>query len=535
MTSGLVQRQICNVCKSDVRRNQSKVKCISCKNFFHTFCVSLPFSRHQRKKWQCGYCISRLEELPLFNLSDNEFHSALGNEISNNGNMPYDVNELNNIFRGENISPVNEYMTNQTDIQYNFQNAVYLTSEEVDTLCDDFDDLCNFTSLCVNVRSIQNIENLTRFQALVASLSIKPSIIAINETWLSDTDFGPHHQLPDYNFIHNHRTKGRGGGVGIYIQSSLPYTVRNDLSVMKNKIFESLFVDLHFRSKTITAGTIYRSPLNNSSEVNDFFGTLKQKLRILKNNYRTPCYILGDLNFDLNDLENRDVNSLKECMHNNYFISLINQPTRITDSTATCIDHIWTNVVNSDIRTGIICDPVADHLATFQVTNFNEYISPLIENDLFFDQVDYDKLYDNLSNENFEIVFQENQTVDSMFECFYKIIQRNLKQVTTTKRITNNKYDHQWHDKELKKLKRKKEAMYKKAKNNSEFKQASRSLQKDYEKMIKRKKISYYQGTFSKYKNDIKRTWGTLNSLLGRKRKDVSLCLKNDDQIVFDK
>ena len=133
---------------------------------------------------------------------------------------------------------------------------MYLISEDIDTLCDDFDDLCNFTSLCVNVRSLQNIENLTRFQALVASLSVKPNIIAVNGTWLMDTDFGPHLQIPDYTFIHNHRTVGSGGGVGLYIHKTLPYSLTNDLSVMNNKIFESIFVNLHFRSKTITAGTI---------------------------------------------------------------------------------------------------------------------------------------------------------------------------------------------------------------------------------------------------------------------------------------
>ena len=51
----------------------------------------------------------------------------------------------------------------------------------------------------------------TVIEARLNDYSIKPSIIANNETWLLDTDFGPHHQLPNYNFIHNHRIKGRGG------------------------------------------------------------------------------------------------------------------------------------------------------------------------------------------------------------------------------------------------------------------------------------------------------------------------------------
>ena len=40
---------------------------------------------------------------------------------------------------------------------------------------------------------------------------------------------------------------------------------------------------------------------------------------------------------------------------------------------------------------------------------------------------------------------------------------------------------------------------------------------------------------FEKYSKDVKRMWSTMNSLLGRKRKDVCLCLKIDSEIVFDK
>ena len=91
-------RQIYNICKTNVKRNQSRVKCISCQGLFHACCVVLPFARHKRKKWQCAYCISRLDELPFFNLSSHDFNGGIGNEISNNGNMIYDMNKLNSIF-----------------------------------------------------------------------------------------------------------------------------------------------------------------------------------------------------------------------------------------------------------------------------------------------------------------------------------------------------------------------------------------------------------------------------------------------------
>ena len=55
-------------------------------------------------------------------------------------------------------------------------------------------------------------------------------------------------------------------------------------------------------------------------------------------------------------------------MFNYNFFPLINKPTRITDSSSSAIDHIWTNVSNTSIKSGIIAHCVADHLPVIQVS-----------------------------------------------------------------------------------------------------------------------------------------------------------------------
>ena len=71
---------------------------------------------------------------------------------------------------------------------------------------------------------------------------------------------------------------------------------------------------------------------------------------------------MGDLNYDLINLESNIVNEFKETMLSHSYISLINKPTRIAERTnstsilsrsATCIDQIWTTINNYDIRSGI--------------------------------------------------------------------------------------------------------------------------------------------------------------------------------------
>ena len=60
-------------------------------------------------------------------------------------------------------------------------------------------------------------------------------------------------------------------------------------------------------------------------------------------------------------------------MVNYNFYPLINIPTRITDSSFSAIDHIWTNVSNTSIKSGIIAHCVADHLPVIQVSNLGKF------------------------------------------------------------------------------------------------------------------------------------------------------------------
>ena len=43
------------------------------------------------------------------------------------------------------------------------------------------------------------------------------------------------------------------------------------------------------------------------------------------------------------------------------FYPLINKPTRITDSSATLIDNIFTNVHNTETKSGIWITDISDH------------------------------------------------------------------------------------------------------------------------------------------------------------------------------
>ena len=74
-----------------------------------------------------------------------------------------------------------------------------------------------------------------------------------------------------------------------------------------------------------------------------------------------------------------DVASIAEFSNARYscnFFPLINIPTRVTDNTASCLDHIWYNNFNSLISGSFLLD-VCDHYPVFTTLNFNVSNDPI--------------------------------------------------------------------------------------------------------------------------------------------------------------
>ena len=63
------------------------------------------------------------------------------------------------------------------------------------------------SSICINVRSLVNPINYTKFEGLIAILSYKPDVIGITETWESTSSSGHFKILPGYIFVFNPRKK----------------------------------------------------------------------------------------------------------------------------------------------------------------------------------------------------------------------------------------------------------------------------------------------------------------------------------------
>ena len=68
----------------------------------------------------------------------------------------------------------------------------------------------------------------------------------------------------------------------------------------------------------------------------------------------------------------------KLCLKILFFI--INHPTQLTDTSATVLNHAWTNISSYAIKSGIITSPISDHLPVLACTDTKSKQKQLCEN-----------------------------------------------------------------------------------------------------------------------------------------------------------
>ena len=94
---------------------------------------------------------------------------------------------------------------------------------------------------------------------------------------------------------------------------------------------------------------------------------------VIKNvkNVKKSIFLCGDLNIDLlkyND--NTPTKNFVDMMFSLGLYQLIDKPTRITDHSATLIDNIFTNELDSKINSGLLISDISDHLPIFAVCKY---------------------------------------------------------------------------------------------------------------------------------------------------------------------
>ena len=132
----------------------------------------------------------------------------------------------------------------------------------------------------------------------------------------------------------------QGGGVSLYVHSSLEYIVLSEMNII-TEYLECVFIEVKTRTithkrKTIV-GIVYRPPSTNITTFTEHVMNITDNLKV-ENKW---CYIMGHFNINLTNYGcHTETYDYIDAMFHHSFLPLINRPTRITITTATIIDNI---------------------------------------------------------------------------------------------------------------------------------------------------------------------------------------------------
>ena len=176
------------------------------------------------------------------------------------------------------------------------------------------------------------------------------AVLGISESWLEDDTPYHRYKIDGYNYEGLNRGWGddkTGGGVGIFIRNDVSYSTTNysHLNVSSNDI-EIQWVELvRNGKKNIVVANLYRPPDGNKILFIEALNSQIEKCNLR----RKDLVIMGDFNFDFLNITKVSTKVMKVCINILGLKQLINEPTRSTEDTSTCLDWIVTNTTKNHI------------------------------------------------------------------------------------------------------------------------------------------------------------------------------------------
>jgi len=475
--------------------------------------------------------------------------SAVNNAVFN----PYDRSSIIN-YIGDQINSAEENDEIWGELADKLDRCKYRSPSEIQRSQND-----ELGMLSLNIRSIH--KNLDRIIDSIMEYE-KYDIINLNETscniakfpnglddLLIDGFHPPVHQAPA-------RASHRGGGLLTYVNKRVCSaddieSVRLDLQPNQPDLAGELLITKIKSCKkfknTVLIINVYRSPSNNTQKFNSI---LDETLIKLRRHSKKLILMAGDFNVDLIKHDN-DVNSqnLINITAAHGFVQVISRPTRITDHSATLIDHVYTNKAHKVKGSSVIAIDLSDHLATYINISLDPSYdranpSTYIPNHTRTNEKPREfRIFNEANNETFkELIKGENwsaleglgaedrydkfcQIYTNHYDTAYPLnnqrIRRKHERVDPKPWITPW-LEEAFHRKNLLYVDFAKEP-------NIQHKVKYEKMNKFCEKHKNKAKIKYYKKYFDEHRDNSRKQWQMINSLLNRSKR------KNDINKLVDK
>ena len=160
----------------------------------------------------------------------------------------------------------------------------------------------------------------------------------------------------------NTNSKTSAGGVGLYLADQLNFIRRHDPEFLAEGVESCWIETTSKKEQNVITGCVYRHP---HSKLESFHEAVKERLQSSSNSSK-QVIVLGDTNINLLQYcnDNRTADYL-DMLLNSGFMPIITKATRITDHSKTLIDHIYSNIPQKVLKSGICLAGISDHLPVF--------------------------------------------------------------------------------------------------------------------------------------------------------------------------
>ena len=457
-----------------------------------------------------------LNELPFNLIDDTELHTLLKDKV-----ISFDLDSM--IFdplRGQQRDlSVND---DEDDIDIFLSNQCSISIPESNYIQESFDIATNnelFNLMFLNIRSIPNNINLFK-----ASYSNCADVLGLAETrLLPDITHLYEGTLPGYTLFSQPRDR-HGGGVSMYVKHEYNASRITQLDITESYI-ECIACTLAVGQATWVVLVIYRPPDGN---VSMFLDSVEEIFRYTRENNYNNILITGDLNIDLLKNDNKSEH-LINLMSSNHCFCTVTKPTRVADNSATLIDHVWASIADKNLANFIIQDDISDHyliFSQFKCKNNKGYSS----------NGSYKlRILDDGSKENFLRMIQavtwddvmSTEEVDPAYELFFNKLMQCYDQCFLFKDIKCKPQKRcPWMTPAIKDSLREKRRLHRLAKKwPLTYKEQYLNHRDHCNQLIKNASNEFYLNELESNRGNIKQTWKTINTILGRSNQNAN-CIK---------
>ena len=305
----------------------------------------------------------------------------------------------------------------------------------------------------LNIRSLRN--KIDSLNAIVSEFAI----VCFTETHLDNKIANDDISLDGFSSIFRKDRNAYGGGVIIYSSNNVRVSRRNDLEPAN---VELVWLEIDNPTSQIFLCCVYRPPNADSSFWRNFSWSLDKACEI-----SDKIIIVGDINVDL--FNTPDTHIIYDIISNCQLVNIIKDATRITNSSRTLIDPIFTTQSINVTESGTLNagDNLSDHMATFLSITVKYKTNQAYQRKVWiYKEADFDKLNNLISHCDWNNLITDAPNIDTATENFSTQYLSFVRECVPEKSVTIRPRDKPWFDSTLRKNIRTRDRLRKKALNS---------------------------------------------------------------------